>query len=446
MLALASAICVFCLVTMGCEKDATELSKEGSIHLLQKNYPQAISAFEAALTLAPGNFEAMVGLAEAYTEQGEHAKAHEYFEKVYAASPDKGRQLYVDSKFQALLLAEADAMEDKSSDAYEAALRKVVDKRKRGEAADQAYERLAAFYTSRGDELAKDAKTRVQAAEYYEMLRTVKTTRELRKQSLDKAEALFRAAYKDEFAQRLVAEKASWAEESTLSEKDGRLLVTSAIEDRKLRFKTDEDKAPYQRKLTQDAQMQMILAMHRLSDTKPPTPLRNYKLATLKVDSEIYGRGKASVVVSVGLEELEEVSYEKLVKPARKAARKAANKAAKEAVPTESRLPWVRARKAANKAAKEAAKKGPAAPADGAKPAADGAAKPADGAAEPGDGAAKPADGAAKPADGAAKPADGAAKPADGAAKPAADGDAKPADGTSAKPSDGAAKPAAGAK
>jgi tetratricopeptide (TPR) repeat protein len=317
-LAMASLILALWVTTTGCEKDAPTLAHEGSIHFLQKQYPEAIKSFDAALALNPKNFEAQIGLAEVYTEKGDHAKAHQYFEKVYAGKLDKGRQLYVDTRFQNLLVSEAEAMPDKTSDAYEAALRKIIDTRNRGQAADKAYDYLGKYYLERGDALAKDKKTRGQAAEFYQKMKSIRTTRELRKQALDKAESLFRAIFKDEFAGRVAADKATWAEGSAWTEAGGRLTFTSTIEDKGIKFKEDAEKAPYQRKLSLTCQKALILAMHKYSGTTPPDPLLNYKLQTSKLDAESYEKGKVSMTVSVTLGELEDLSYRRLVKPARK--------------------------------------------------------------------------------------------------------------------------------
>ena len=211
-LATASLILAVWVTTTGCEKDAPTLAHEGSIHLLQKQYPEAIASFDAALALNPKNFEAQVGLAEVYTDKGDHAKAHQYFEKVYASKLDKGRQLYVDTRFQNLLLSEAEAMQDKTSLAYEAALRKVVDTRNRGQGSDKAYEHLGKYFVERGDTLAKDKKTRGEAADFYEKMKSIRTTLELRKQALDKAEKLRRDIYKDEFAGRVATDRQTWGE------------------------------------------------------------------------------------------------------------------------------------------------------------------------------------------------------------------------------------------
>lgn len=322
-LAIAGLVLALWTVTAGCEKDAPTLAHEGSIHLLQKQYPEAIAAFEAALALDPKSFEAQVGLAEVYTEKGDHAKAHEYFKKVYAGKLDKGRELYVDTRFQHLLLAEAEAMAPNNDEKYEAALRKVIDTRSRGQAADAAYEHLGKYYIDRGDALAKDKKTRVQAAEAYQQMNSIRTTPQLRTQALDKAEKLFREIYRDEFNARFAEDKAKWAEDSPWSEAGGRLTYSVAIEDKNLKFKDDEEKAPYQRKLSLTCQRDIILAMHLYSGTTPPDPLRNYKLETSKLESEVYEKGKAAMTVSVALEELEDLSYNALVKPARKKAAKA---------------------------------------------------------------------------------------------------------------------------
>ena len=174
-LTTCTVVMFLCLAMAGCEQDAGEHAKQGSVHLLQKKYPEAIASFEASLKQEPGNFEATVGLAEAYTEKGDHAKAQEYFDKVYAKNLDKGRQLYVDTKYQNLMLAKAEAMKDKKSSAYEAALREVIGKRKRGQAADKAYGLLGDYYIARGDALADDPQTRLEAAANYEKMRSVKT-------------------------------------------------------------------------------------------------------------------------------------------------------------------------------------------------------------------------------------------------------------------------------
>lgn len=61
----------------------------GNSHLMLSDYPNAESAYLAALDMDPGFLDARVNLAKVYTDSGQYAKAAEAFFKAYACSGSK---------------------------------------------------------------------------------------------------------------------------------------------------------------------------------------------------------------------------------------------------------------------------------------------------------------------------------------------------------------------
>ena len=309
---------------LGCEKDAQTLTLEGTSALSQKNYDGAIVSYTKALALEASNFDATVGLAEAYTKKGDITKAKEYFAKAKALKVGGAKEKYMEQLMQDLYMEEAKAIEDKTSEAYHDALWKVVDVRDRGGAASQAYTLLGEYYMERGDTFAKDKDQREKAVEMYEAFKKIRTQRTLRTQALQKAVKLQREIYDDKFAANFAKIKPGLVKDGLFDESTRRVQIKVLIEDKEINPKTDEDKATLKQKLANQAFFDLVKMTYMLTGDPVPADSELKRLAFQTVKevegSEILEKGKAQLIIDVGLDELREVSYKRIAEPNRKAA------------------------------------------------------------------------------------------------------------------------------
>jgi len=311
LLALALA-----LVAVGCEKDARTLVNEGNVAVINKKFDEAVVSFDAALVKEPGNFDAIVGLAETYLRKGDLAKSREYFDKARASELSKAQQQFLNQKLQELLLAESEKLKDSDPKAYEAKLREVIDVKNRGRAADDAYYSLGELYMRLGDDMAKDVKTRDKAVEYYERMKTIRTQPALRKQALDKAKKLRVVIFHDAFKNELDKISDLLKKENRLDEVGGRVKVIAAVEDKTLNPKTDEEKDEVRKSLSRSATIELIRLTYTLSGARTPESVPNkFAFTTAKVEEELIEKGKAQLTVSVTLEEIEKLAYKQIIEP-----------------------------------------------------------------------------------------------------------------------------------
>ena len=326
LLVLIAALALFAL---GCEKDAKTLAYEGNAAMIQKKHDVAIERFNAALALEPDNFDALLGLAEVYIQKNDTAKAKEYFEKASKINTDKGKAQYLEQLQQDMLLQEVKAFQDKTSDAFHEALWAVIKVRDRGEQANEAYTMLGEYYMERGDALAKDPATREKAVEMYLKMRNIRTQRPLRNQALSKAETLQREIYKDKFAQTFEALRPDLEKEGLYDPAARLVKIKVLIEDPEIDPKTDEDKAAFQQKLALQAEIELVKFTYKLSGEPEPAELKRLSYETVKKvdDSEIIEKGKVQLIISVALDELEQLSYDRIVVVAREAREAEARKA-----------------------------------------------------------------------------------------------------------------------
>ena len=304
------------LSAVACEKDARALVNEGNVSVINKKYDQAVVSFEAALAKEPGNFDAVVGLAETYLRKGDLAKSREYFEQAKKSKLSKAQEQFLNQKFQDLLLSESEGLKDKDPEKYEAKLREVIEVKNKGRAADDAYFSLGEFYMKRGDDMAKDKKTRDKAVDFYEQMKTIRTQPALRKQALDKAKKLRREIFTDVFANELARLTPELEKDSRLDKENKRVKVIAAVEDKELNPKTDEDKEVIRKQLSRTATTELIRLTYSLSGTPTPESVPNaFAFKTAKVEEEVMEKGKAQLTVSVTLDELENLAYVHIVAP-----------------------------------------------------------------------------------------------------------------------------------
>jgi tetratricopeptide (TPR) repeat protein len=316
------AIAVLALALAGCEKSASELSNQGNVALVQQDFDGAIASFNQALAKDPSSFDAMLGLAQAYTKKNDFPKAHEYFDKSKALVKDTDPQKpYMDEKLQELYLAEAVPLKDKDPAAYEAKLMESVKVRDRGGQANTAYFELGELFMSRGEQLGKDPKTRDKAIEYYEKMNTIKTQASLRKKARVAAQTLYRQRFADKFKDEVTKLKPQLLKEGLLDEPGGRVKVVILIEDKELNPKTDEDKAAIRKTLAHKATSGLIDYSYAFAGFPRPDSVPNlFTFQSAKVEEEVIERGKAQLGVSVALSEVEQIAYDVIVVPAREAA------------------------------------------------------------------------------------------------------------------------------
>lgn len=317
---LAAAVCLAFGVS-GCEKDATALSGEGKQAFINQQYDQAIQSFEAALAKDAQNFDATLGLAEVYGKQKKFDKAREYYDKAKALKPSKANLQYLEQRFQEMLLAEAEGMEDKTSAAYEKSLRDIIEMDKRSGSANQAYQLLSDYYMERGQTLEKDKNTRQAAVDMFLQMKTIRTDRNLRTKALNRAKELQREIYKDQFADNFTKMKEQLVKDARYDEATKRVKITLLNEDKEINPKDDAEKEARAKDLQLGAFKELVKLSYDLAGVKVADgELKKLQLGSLKQDELIIEKGKETITLSAELADIEEVTYASVIVPMRSAA------------------------------------------------------------------------------------------------------------------------------
>lgn len=310
-------ILVLCLWLAACEKDAPTLIVEGTKALVTKQYDKAQQSYEGALKLDPNNFDANMGLAEVHSAKREFAKAREYFDKAKGLEAEEAKKQYLTQRYQEMLLEETKGTDAASAD-YEKNLLALVEMNKRSPAAEEGYKMLADYYMERGDTLSKDKATREQAVELYLKLKGIKVEPARRKQALDKVEVLRRQLYTDAFAKRIEAVKGDLVGKGEFDEANKRIKANIVFEDAAFKPKKDEEKAAKLDELRKAAKERLLTWTLMFADVQPGSAEAkawSFQPGTFKEEVATVEVGKAQVVVSAEIFDLEQITYDNLIKP-----------------------------------------------------------------------------------------------------------------------------------
>ena len=214
------------LLLTGCEAGKDDFIREGRKAARTQNYEEALKQFKQALTIAPDDYNAMWGIADAYARQGklgdEAAMLHkirenEKFKKDYAGVLNPALETNYRKRAEAIMGSEPAKAEE--------LLRKAIKLNKKS----QAHQSLASLLMMNGDNYLRKAKFK-EAAAAFKAATKLRIARKLRGKLKGKAEIAGFFAFKQEFQARFEKVKAELVADGSYDEKRNVFILSAEAE------------------------------------------------------------------------------------------------------------------------------------------------------------------------------------------------------------------------